>query len=239
MVVDPSPDLPLPRRLYDLHEGCDRVLEELLRMLESGASQPFIELINQHGMLDYLLPEVAHFIAKEDEGDDIYAYLSEVDTIFKDPTEKKLNRSVLLSTMAFPLLEHRLDQHFLSREKIPHLGQIDNHARDMIHDVFQSFFLVPRRLKVEMHNILTGQYRLTPLHKRKMQKRIPKGSDFDLALSFLNMRSCLEPALQNTFNEWHEAYTQTSGGDEEERRKRRPRRRPRGRTRGRKRAKES
>lgn len=226
--VDPEAHIALVECKEEIVKSAPaRVLEEILRMLESGASKHFIELLNHHGMMQHLLPEVAHFIEKDEMGGEIYSYLEEVDNIFKDPTEVKLDRAVLLSSLAYPLLQHRLDLHFLSREKIPHLGQIERHTRDLIHEVFDGFFLVPRRLKVGVNNVLTGQYRLTPLHKKKMRKRIPRGSDFDLALKFLGLRTCLEPGLQSLYEEWSELYESTSYGKEEERPKRRGRRRPR------------
>lgn len=207
-----------------------RVLEEMLRMLESGASKPFIQLLSHHGLMHHLLPEVAHFIEKEEEGSDIYAYLEEIDAIFQDPTTENLERSILLSSFAFPLLRKRLHTHYLERDQVPHLGQIQQHTRKLLGELFQGFFLVPRRIKMSMQNILLGQYRLTPLHKKKTTKRrIPRDSDFHLALKFLNLRSCLEPGLQTVYEEWHEVYRASDIEQDTTKRKRKPRRRRRSR----------
>ncbi len=203
-----------------------RVFEEMLRMLESGAAKPFGTLLNHHGLMHYLLPQVAHFMEKEKEHADIYAYLEEIDMIFKDPSTDNLERPVLLGSFAFPLLEKRLHTHFLDREHIPHLGQIQHHTRDLVMEMFEGFFLVPRRLRISLSNLLLGQYRLTPLHKKRMtHRRIPKDSDFHLALKFLSLRACLEPGLKSVLDQWIEVYSKMP--QEEKKPERKPRRRRR------------
>lgn len=184
-----------------------RVLEEMLRMLESGASKSFIQLLTHHGLMNHLVPELAHFIEKEEEGSEIYSYLEEIDAIFQDPMVQKLERSVLLSAFAYPLLQKKIKTEYLDREHIPHLGQIQNLTRGVVSDYFQEFFLLPRKLKYSMQNILLGQYRFTPLYKKKTkQKRIPRDSDFDLALKFLALRACLEPGLKKIHEDWQKIY---------------------------------
>jgi len=207
-----------------------RVLEEMLRMLESGAAKPFMELLAHHGILGHLIPEIAHFLEKEKEGGDIYAYLEEIDLIFQDTQSEKLERPVLLSSLTYPLLHKRLQTHFLERDHTPHLGQIQDHSLDLISEIFQGFFTLSRRLKVSMHNILIGQYRLTPFKKRgKGRRRVPKGSDFGLALKFLNLRSCLEPGLQKVYEEWNEVYAVVREEDPPSDRPKKRRRRKRSR----------
>lgn len=55
-----------------------RVLEELLRMLESGAAHAFFKLMTDHGLLQQLLSAITDFI-EHPTGNEIYAYLQEVD----------------------------------------------------------------------------------------------------------------------------------------------------------------
>ncbi|NGX37691.1 MAG: hypothetical protein K1000chlam2_00853, partial [Chlamydiae bacterium] len=228
--VDPDAHIALVEcREEIIKSSSARVLEEMLRMLESGASKPFIELLFQHGLLSHLLPELAHFIEKEKDGADIYSFLHEIDIIFQDTMTDNLERPILLSSLVFPLLEKRIDTHFLMRDQIPHLGQIQQHTRHLL-DEFQGFLLIPRRIRICMHNILLGQYRLTPVHKKKTKRRrIPRDSDFHLALKFLNLRTCLEPGLKSIYEEWHRLFMTL---DEEERKpakslRRKPRRRKR------------
>lgn len=206
-----------------------RIVEEMLRMLESGASRSFIELLTHHGLMNHLLPEIANFIEKEKESDLIYSFLQEIDSIFLDPTVENLDRSVLLSSLTYPLLEKRLKTQYLDREHIPHLGQVQELIRDLITEMYEGFFMVPRRLRISVNNILMGQYRFTPLQKKKgLRKRVPKDSDFPLSLKFLNLRACLEPGLKQIYDEWYESYA-SMPREEESSPARKPRRRRRSR----------
>lgn len=184
-----------------------RIVEEMLRMLESGAAKAFIELLAHHGLMSHLLPDVANFIEKEKESDLIYNFLQEIDSVFLDPAIENLDRSVLLSSISYPILEKRLRTQYLDRNHIPHLGQVQDLIRQLLTDLYEGFFLVPRRLRISVNNILMGQYRFTPLQKKKgFRKRIPRDSDFPLALKFLNLRACLEPGLKQIYDEWNESY---------------------------------
>ena len=225
--VDPDALIALVECREDIVKSSQaRVFEEMLRMLESGAAKPFITLLNHHGLMHYLLPEVAAFMEKEKEHADIYAFLEEIDRIFQDPTTKNLDRPILLGSFAYPLLEKRIQTFFLNREQIPHLGQIQDHARDLVTEMFEGFFFVPRRLRISLSNILTGQYRLTPLQKRQTKRRLPNSEDLAMTLDFLKLRACLEPGLQTTLEEWTTFYgTLPEKSEERPKPKRRRRRR--------------
>ena len=74
-----------------LKSSPSRVLEELLRMLESGSAKPFFKLLAEHGMLQMLLPALSKFLDTPD-GKEVYDYLEEVDTTFHAPGEPLLER---------------------------------------------------------------------------------------------------------------------------------------------------
>lgn len=185
-----------------------RILEEFFRMLESGSAKTFVRLLNDHGFMYHMLPEIAHFFEKEEEGEDIYAFLQEIDTIFLDTKSPKLERSILLSAIVFPLLNKKLYVQFIDRGHFPHLGEIQNFTRNTLHDVFQGFFHVPRKIRMDMSLILSNQYRLTPFQKKRKSRfrRIPKDPDFLLAIEFLGLRSCLEPGLKEIYQEWMQTH---------------------------------
>lgn len=183
-----------------------RIFEELLRMLESGSSASFFRLMTENGVLQLLLPALASFLETK-EGDDVYSYLREVDAIFQEPDLEPLDRSILLSCLLFPYLEKHLQIHFLEREKMPHLGEVHQEAYSVIDEIFRPFFILPRRIRVTMTSILTSQFRLTPLEKKRPGRlRIPNDPDFMLALQFLSLRSSLEPGLQKIWEEWNAIY---------------------------------
>lgn len=206
-----------------------RVLEELLRMLESGSSFSFFKLMTDHGLLQQLLPTLADFLEKP-EGSKIYDYLQEADGTLKEPHQPLLERPVLVACLIFPLLEKHLKTHFTDREKIPHLGDIFVEADNLIDSIFTTFFRLPRRLRISTVSLLVSQYRITPFTKRKQRQiRIPKVPGFDLSLQFLNLRARIQPALQETTTLWNEAFEKFTETNElplrkPRRRVRRPRR---------------
>ncbi len=204
-----------------------RVLEEILRMLESGASKTFFQLMTDHGLMQQILPAIAEHLETL-EGNEIYAYLQEADGILKEPHEPELERPVLLACLAFPLMERHLKTQFIAREKIPHLGDIYREAGLLMDTIFQTFFKIPRRLKIRTMSILISQYRITPFQKKKNQKiRIPRAIEFHLALQFFTLRCRLEPGLQEIHDEWHDVYKKIAENlpPPRKRRPRKPRRR--------------
>lgn len=190
-----------------IKSSAPRILEELLRMLESGASQAFFRLMAEHGLLPLMLPGLAPFMESPDR-EEAFAYLQEIDTTFHEPSTPPLDRSLLLTCLLFPYFQKRIQTHFVDRGDYPHLGIIQDEAHDLIDEVFLPFFHLPRRLRYSMVSIITTQYRLTPLEKRRSGRlRIPNDPDFGLGLKFLEIRSCLEPGLQKIWEEWSEIYS--------------------------------
>ncbi len=200
-----------------------RVQEELLRMLESRASEAFFRLMTEHGMLHLLMPVLGEYL-ESSEGEEVYPYLQEIDTTFHAPPNQLLDRAILLSCLVFPLLEKRFQVRYVDRERVPHLGEIYQEVHQQIDEVFHPFLHIPRRIRGTLASILTSQYRLTPLDKKKNRKiRIPNDPEFSKALKFLEVRCCIQPALQKIYQEWQDAATSPSQPIE---RKRRRRRRP-------------
>jgi poly(A) polymerase len=182
-----------------------RIQEELLRMLESGASEPFFRLMAEHGFIHLMMPSFGEFM-ESSEGEEVLAYLKEVDTTFHDPARRPLSRPVLLACLVYPLLEKRMQTRYIDREKIPHLGEVNKEANEQINEIFHPFFVLSRRIKGTLTSILTSQYRITPIEKKKGRRiRIPHDPDFNQALEFFEVRCSLEPALQTIWEEWKHA----------------------------------
>lgn len=221
--VDPETNIALLEcRPEILKSSPARLLEELLRMLESGSSQAFFRLMTDQGMLQLIMPYLANFMETK-EGDEIYAYLQEVDTTFHEPQNPLLDRSILLSCLAFPILQKRIQIRYLDRGRLPHLGEIQMEVHDLIDDSFHPFFHLPRRLRTSMVSLLTSQFRLTPLEKKHQRRpRIPNDPEFALALKFLEVRCCLEPGLQKIWEEWNETFSMPERPIKKRRRRRKP-----------------
>ena len=179
-----------------------RILEELLRMLESGASEAFFRNLTEHGILHHLMP----FMAKEleNEKSSIYHFLAEADNELSKRSRHSIERPVLLCCLLFPILHEKVCLQTEKEKKPPHLGMIAEKSAMLIDQTFKPFFLLPRRMKAAMISIMTNQYRLTPLDERKRKKREPRDMFFALALRLFKIRTSIEPDYLKVYTDWTE-----------------------------------
>ena len=204
-----------------------RIFEELLRMLESGSAKTFFHLMTLHGFTQLLLPHLGEFLDTE-EGEEIYSYLDEIDSHFKQPREDTLDRPILLACLLYPILERRIQTYYIDRKKMPHIGEIQNETNELINETFHPFFHISRRMRMALILILSAQLRFTPPDKKKRYRlHIPRDPDFILALKFFKLRTCLEPALNQMWEEWNHAFEEAPKRPAPQRRRRRPQRRKR------------
>ncbi len=173
-----------------------RVLEEMFRMLESGAAAPFFEKMVQTELLEELFPKLTSYF-KEEVGKKIYAYLAACDAMNKKEGYRALDRSVLTAALLFPILNTRIT----ADHKI---GEVMDLAQGLIYELlFLPFAHFPRRIRQTAHAILYLQYRLAPLdNKRQSHSRIVRQKSFPLALTFLKLRSLVEPDLFKIYEKW-------------------------------------
>jgi len=186
-----------------------RVLEEFLKMLESGYSAKFIRLLQQYEILPILMPHLSHFL-KQPAGNTVYHYLGSADQIFHHKGGNSLDRSLLTSCIIYPMLEKALDQVYLSKKKIPHLGEISTVASDLIRDVFVSAFShFPRRISGLMNSVLITQFRFTPLSgKRHYRNKMFHHREFEDALNFLKLRAFVNEDLVETYTSIRSQFRQ-------------------------------
>ncbi len=222
------------RALTDLKEeilksSSARILEELLRMLESGASKPFFQLLHQYGMLHSLLPEMAHYLNMRPESP-IFSLLGEIDSEIKQKIAPPFDRCLLLSALLFPLFDEFLRARAAQENKSPHLGTITTTAEHVIDCIFNPFFSLPRRTKSIVSFLMASQYRLIPLDgKPPRRNRPPNDPFFPMALHLLKFRSIIDTSLLPHYTLWTEAsfnaHAKVAAGEEEP--SARPRRRRR------------
>ncbi len=186
-----------------------RLLEELLRMLESGASAPFFSLMNEAGLLQLLMPQLAEFLRKE-EGKQIYLLLASADKINLKHLKNPLDRSVLTACLLFPLLEQEIAHHYTEKGETPHLGEITISAGTVVKAILTSSFThFPRRISTITSFILATQYRLNPIAgKRNLRPRMLHHKEFDLALSFLKVRANIDQSLKEPLHAWQGVFKQ-------------------------------
>ncbi len=217
-----------------LKSSSARVLEELLRMLESGSAKTFFHLLHQYGMLHSLLPELAHYLEIHPETS-LFSLLDEIDSSIKKEGGS-FDRSLLLSTLIFPVFDEYMQARVKSHTKLPHLGQIAESANHVIECIFSPFFTLPRRTKSIVAFLMTSQYRFIPLDGRQLKKpKAPNDPFFSVALHLLKIRSAVHGELLPHYTFWTEASFdshlqreafEVSSIEETPRRPRRRRRRP-------------
>lgn len=180
-----------------------RILEELLRMLELGSSKKFFQSLHTHGFLKILLPNFERYLSQRPDSL-IYPLLEQADIYNHKNHPKPLDRSVLLASLMFSILEEQLKGNLSHTH--PHLGTIFEISQKLIHNMFAPFFTLSRKMKMTIASILTSQFRLTPLSGELPKRlRIPKDPVFPLALDFLKLRCSVDANLLKTYTLWHEA----------------------------------
>lgn len=184
-----------------------RVLEELFRMLESGASEPFFRLMTQSGLLSLLFPQLTNFLLAP-HGEEIYRYLRAVDTIIKEGQKGTLDRSVLASCLIFPILEEELRRQYFSHNNTPHIGDILLLTSELIKAVINAPFPhFPRKISSAIGFILSAQYRMTPPgQKHHFKPKVARNKDFPLALAFLKLRAVVDSSYEESFTVWSHLY---------------------------------
>jgi len=204
--VDPEARFALLECRHEIAKSsAARVLEEILRMLESTAATPFIRLLAEHGLLQPLMPPLAGFLDLQ-EGEEVYAYLQEIDRILTELPSHQLDRALLLACLVFPLFQKHMLQLAMLHPKRLHLGEIQQEAYGQIHDFFSPFLHLPRRLKTTLASVLSGQHRIAPMDRKLPARlRLPKDPDFHLALQFFHIRTRVNPTLQEIASRWDHA----------------------------------
>lgn len=181
-----------------------RVVEEMLRMLESGAAEPFFRLLEEHEFLKFFFPFLAggrHKRLREE----VYNYLCMADQrILSRGDRRPLDRAVLVSCLFFPLVEQEIHKLTAQLERAPHLGEIHASIQTLLHDnLVQGFLHFSHRLRATTAYILETQYRLTPISNRKVRSsRLVEQTDFPLAVQLLKLRSMVDTDLNDTFLKW-------------------------------------
>lgn len=191
-----------------------RILEEMLRMMESGSAAEFFRLMQEYGLLEYLFPTLARYL-RGPHKENIYHYLISADQVHHAKGPASLDRSVVVASLIFPLLEHEVMRH-VNEGHIPHLGQITHLAADLIKDlIVSSFTHFPRRISSNASFILAMQYRLTPLSgKRIYRHKLMQNRDFPLALQMLQLRALVDSSAFEAYASWNKAYkSQLQHGD--------------------------
>ena len=223
----PTHEAMLQCRDHIIKSSPARILEELLRMLESASAEPFFRLLHQYGLLKLLIAPLAHFIDLDREHR-IFKMLKIVDDEMRIRFPNLPDRALPLAALCFPIFDLTIRHLAANCNKIPHLGLISQEAYELITNLFAPFFHLPRRLQSVMTFILTSQYRFTPLDNRPVRHpRLPQDEALPLALELFKMRCVFQPELTPLYTLWTEAAFQSQPLNQAVGEEKRPKRRRR------------
>jgi len=179
-----------------------RVLEELLRMLESGASHPFFMLLMDSGVLKEIYPKMAQAF-QDREGSEMFRSLKAVDVLQNHAGRPRvsLQRATIVAALTWPIYSVAVQQIALAQKKAPDLAQLTELAEHLLSSLFQGFGQLPRMLRQAAALALAHQYRLTPMEGMRGNPARLKGEDRQNAMSLLKIRGLLHPELLKQYND--------------------------------------
>lgn len=183
-----------------------RLLEEVLRMLESGAAAPFFNLMAESGISELIFPTLTPFI-KGMISKEILTYLTAADKVNQSLGKKPLDRAVLVACLIHPLLQQEIKKNYQDMNVVPHLGDIIVSVSSVVkHFERDSFVKFPRRLTAIVTSLLTMQYRLTPVSGKVHHQKAFRGKDVALSLMFLKLRALVDKSLIDIYSSWKKLY---------------------------------
>ena len=139
-----------------------RILEEILRMLESGSSAPFFRIMTESDLLEILFPCLTHILQGK-HGKEVYEYLKQADQIQSKEGKAHLSRPVLMCCLLYSILEGEIKIQYINKGIMPNFGEIALLTASMIKGVVTSSFShFPRRLSSAIGFILITQFDSLP-----------------------------------------------------------------------------
>ena len=193
-----------------------RVLEELMRMLESGYSHPFFSQMLKTQLLEAVMPELQSQLSNA-AGEKALQLLGAVDHYLRDARCPRLSRQALFCCLLFPVLEIRLSAITARSYEALNANELAQQVRQFIHETLGTFALFPRKLFAQITHILQHQFRMDRLFATGAKsQRVLRQADFPQALEFMGIRSLHEPLLRAQLINWKaqldqsESYCETS-----------------------------
>lgn len=189
-----------------------RVLEEILRMLESGYSADFFQIAHEWGLLPYLMPHLSERLNSSDGGL-VMTYMRTCDRACR-LLNPKPHRDVLFSCLIYSLLEERWKNELKESEtsSAPLKGhEMAMQASDEIESMTESLRNIPKRMKASICQIIGMQPRIAP-HDGPTRRvgKIYTHPDFPYALELLQLRKQVTPSLDTHIQFWKQFLTETA-----------------------------
>lgn len=207
--IDPHCAQSLQECLHAIEQSSPaRVLEELLRMLESGYSKKFFELASEKKILDHLLPDLSTFLRGRSKKR-VFSYLEGADELILGENFE-CAREVLFASLIYPRIEWELQKMIDRDPERPPItpSEVFTTVSSLMQPMLSKFTNFPRRARSLISYILQYQLRITPLDSAPKTKkaRFLLHADFQHVLDFLKIRSHLFPKLVPQYHYWMERF---------------------------------
>ncbi len=184
-----------------------RIFEEIMKMLESGHSLPFFDLMKETGFLKLLLPLCDECLESE-SGPLFRSQLQAIDHMMSLGYKESIDRNCLTAALLFPLIEHSIVVHSQKSQHPLKMGTIFSLLEAMLSDFTKSSFAhFPKKTIHSAFHILFHQFRLTPLRgSPRFSFKFPSNEEFRNALTLLSLRASIDHELVPLWNAWKEEY---------------------------------
>ncbi len=184
-----------------------RIYEEMMKMLESGYSNRFFKLLDTYGFLELLFPMYSRYI-KSDTGALFFTYLQTIDHMILSGYKNAFDRSVYLSLLIFPFVEHEVLEATRSGNAALRMSHVLHLLELTLQEFAQSSFpYFPKRVLGESAALLVHQFRVTPLKGNpKFSLKFPNDDEFRYTLVILSLRASIDQELIPLWNAWKTEY---------------------------------
>lgn len=223
--IEPGAREAIRSERWDLEKAAvPRLLEELFRLLKGGAARRSVELLDELGLLEIMVPEVAAYLGRPSEAPfkPLGRLLDALDAALE--AGQTFENGVLLAALFWPIYRAAL-RTMPKRLQPKHLRPI----AERIVAPMGVRLRMPRRDLNTLITVLEGQVRFGGGRGRRGSRTgFARTPGFHAAYAFLELRSTVEPVSERALSEWRalaEAYPPVPY----EERTRRPRRRRRDR----------
>lgn len=188
-----------------------RILEEIFKMLESGFSCRFFELMAEYTLLEILFPCFQHFFFGPNK-EVAYQYLSAIDSEIQQGMH--LDRALFMAALVFPILEQELITLSMDRQQPVSIQDIMHLSYSLLRGInISSLVHFPKKILATTHHILVQQYRFIPMKgEPRWNARMHRSLDNILALEFLRLRSTINSQIKEYYNQWNKIFNNSSGG---------------------------
>lgn len=186
-----------------------RLLEELLRMLESSHSAKFFHLMSAHGLLEPLMPHLENRMQHKEMR--FFDYLRACDFMHAT-SSKKLSRDCILASVVWSLMESSLATNLEDRSQMARIHEVAMKTHEEIEAMKGALKHIPKRMKTSICSIIGLQARLSYTGFKetrsdfRRREKVLQHPSFLEALQLLELRALVDTRYSHACYFWLESY---------------------------------